>query len=456
MRFIRSSSTTMIFKILSMGCGLGISILIGRLMGPGGRGLYGLAMTVIVLSVNFGLFGFAGANTYLVGGDRTHSRAVGTQSLLVGLLGGLAATLAVLAIRHAHPQVFGELRGTILWATLVIVPFFLWGTLFSYAFLGMGRIISFNLFEASQKSMLMATGMVMLLVFHLGLEVFFVVIATGIGMIAAAYIVKYFASAPPGPLYNIRLIPRAMSYGVRAYVATLTTFAVMKAGIFFVNYYKGSADAGLYSAAQQMAESLVIIPSVIGTVLFSRIAQGETKHLSAKVMRTLSFLFLPIFAALALGRNLIFTSLFGMEFLPSGQVLLLLLPGTFLLGIEVIMAADIAGRGYPWPAALAWFPILIINVTGYILLIPRYGINGAAFSTSLSFITLFVFMTWYYCRLTGHRPLELFLVHGEDLRIVISAVKTAAFAGNFNASRIESDTKSLPHEAQTEVERVGA
>ena len=76
MRFIRSSSITLIFKAMAMLCGFGVSILIGRTLGPEGRGVYGLVMTIIILALNFGLFGFAGANTYLISSDKNRSRSL--------------------------------------------------------------------------------------------------------------------------------------------------------------------------------------------------------------------------------------------------------------------------------------------------------------------------------------------------------------------------------------------
>lgn len=456
MRFIRSSGTTVAFRILSLACGFGISILIGRLFGPQGRGIYGLAMTVVVLSVNFGLFGIAGANAYLIGGNPSRARALGIQSLVTGFLGALIAAIIVLTVRYFLPGVLGELQGGVLWATLAIVPFFLWGTLFSYAFLGQGRILAFNLFETAEKLALMGLGTVMLLAFHFELSSFFVTVAVAIGVVTIIYMVRYFSTLPgDGPLLDRSLITPAFSYGMRSYAATITTFAVLRSGVFFVNYFRGAADTGLYSVAQQMAEALVIIPSVIGTVLFSRVARGDSKKLAPRVIRSAAFMLLPVSIALAIGRNMIFTTLFGPDFLPSGQVFLLLLPGTFLLGIEVIMASDIAGRGYPWTAALAWIPILIINIIGYVLLIPHYGISGAAISTTISFIALFIFMTWYYCRLGGYELADLFVVRREDLRTVISALTALVSQKTKIASERTHDSKSHHREIKAEVERTG-
>ncbi len=384
-----------------MACGFAVSVLASRLLGPEGRGLFGIAMTVIVLSTNFGLIGLAGANAFLVGNHRERARALGTQSLLVGLLGGGIAAASIYFVNLTWPDFLGGLDGGMLWATLALIPMSLLGTLFSYSFLGQGKIVAFNAFESGQKILYLAAGVAILFFLGLPLASYMITIALALGIITVSYVAWYFVSAPPGPIYNPGLFPAAISYGIRAYVATVTTFAVMRAGILFVSHYCGTAEAGLYSNAQQLAELLVVIPSVIGTMLFSRVAGGDKAELTARVTRTSAAIFLPVFAVMALFRTGIITLFFGAEFLPSSDVFLIFLPGTFLLGLEVIISSDIAGRGYPWPAALAWIPILALNIVGYLLLIPRYGINGAAASTSLSFVIMFVFMVWYYKKISG-------------------------------------------------------
>ncbi len=70
MRFIHSASTTIILKAVALIGGLGTSIIISRILGPEGRGIYGIIMTVIVLSASFGVFGFAASNTYFIAKNR--------------------------------------------------------------------------------------------------------------------------------------------------------------------------------------------------------------------------------------------------------------------------------------------------------------------------------------------------------------------------------------------------
>ena len=115
--------------------------------------------------------------------------------------------------------------------------------------------------------------------------------------------------------------------------------------------------------------------------------------------------------------------LFGAEFKSAAGALLILLPGTYLLGLEVIMAGDISGRGYPWPAAIVWIVMAVLNIIGYLIFIPMYGIEGAALSTSIVFIIVFIFMTIYLKRLTNISLITLFVPTRADLHKLLSFPK---------------------------------
>jgi O-antigen/teichoic acid export membrane protein len=456
MRFIKSTSATIIFKGIAMSCGLAISVLVGRTLGPEGRGVYGLIMTVVILSTNFGLFGMTGANSYLVGNDINRSRSVGIFSLATGLIGAALTISLILLLGHSKFSVSEGLPSNLLIPTFFLIPIFLLGSLFANAYLGQGKIIGFNLFESGEKVILLAIGVACLAMAKTGLETFLALGVSAISVFLALYIIVYFIKSPTGPLINTGLISPAITYSVRSYVATVLTYFVMKSGIFFVAHILGTAEAGQYSTAQQLAEMMVIVPSVIGTVLFSAIARGEKSSLTASVVRAATAIMLPITLILALTRKFVVVTLFGIDFLPAADIFLILLPGTFILGLEVLMSSEIAGRGYPWPAALAWLPTLVLNIAGYSLLIPIMGTKGAALSTTISFCAIFSIILVYYRKLTSQTLSDLFVIKGEDISIIKGAIKSV-FAIKRHSKEVSIDvTTPIPHKSPAKVERVSA
>jgi O-antigen/teichoic acid export membrane protein len=456
MRFIQSSGATLIFKTMAMTCGFGASLLIARILGPQGRGLYGLIMTVLVLATVCGLFGFASANAYLISKDRSRTRAFGTISLIMGALGSALAVLVITGLSCAWPGALGDLHGRLLWATLALVPVFLWGNLFSCAYLGRGDIIDFNLFETGQRFVFALSAAVVLCALKASMTSYVMTVVIVLYLLLLIYVIRYYLTARPGRIFDMTLFKPAFSFGMRSYVATLVTYGVIRSGIFFVTYYRGTAEAGQFAVAQQLSELLVIIPGVIATILSPRIARGDAEHLTPRVMRIVAALLLPMFLAMLFAREFLIAGLFGSQFLPASDVLLILLPGAFLLGLETILAADMAGHGYPWAAALAWVPVLCLNAVGYLILIPRFGIKGAALSSSISFAAIFLLLLFYYKRMHKCRILPMFLIEYDDVRTMIFVVHEFIFRRTDTRVKANDAGEAAPLEGRAESQKVGS
>lgn len=448
MRFIHSAGTTMTFKAVALISGLGTSVIISRILGPEGRGVYGLIMTVIILSAGFGTFGFGAANTYFIARNKKTAKAIAVQSIIVGLAGSIISGMSFYLIYTYRPAMVAGIDGVLFGITLLMVPLFLWGNLFAQAFLGLGRIIAYNIFNTGQRLIFFGAALLTLILFKHSLETYMISVFACIVILIASYIHWFIRVSPKSESIDMKLVSRSFLYGSRPYVATIFTMATLRSGIFFVNYFRGTSEAGLFAVAQQISEFMIIVPSMVAEILFSRVARGDSRDLTTRVLRTMSTIFLPIVILLAAAARFIIVILYGTEFLPSTAALLIMLPGAFLLGLEVIIIGDIAGRGYPWRAALIWIPVFILNCTGYILLIPAYGINGAALSTSLSFILVSLYMIIYLRKTTDFRLAELFIPRKSDFTDILSTINALISGRKDDSQQIcgESEAASRQQE----------
>lgn len=453
MRFIHSAGTTLVFKAIAMIAGLAASIIIARVLGTEGRGIYALLMSIIVMAASFSVFGLAASNTYFVAGQSKRIRAIGVHSLIAGLVGSMLTVIILLTVKKFFPSILLGLNDTLIWLTLVFVLLFSWGNLFSFAFLGRGKIFAFNTFETSQRVIFFALSVLMLWVMSTTLDLYFAVVLAAVAVLVFSYVAAYFAKAPEGPLFSSELLQPSFAYGIRSYVATLLAMAVMRSAVFFVNHFGGNREAGLFAVAQQASELLIIVPGVVGIILFGRISDGKSDNLTPKVVRTIAFAFLPVSIGLFFASDILVVSIFGHEFLPAAAALRWLIPGSYLLGLQVLLAKDIAGRGYPWPAVLFWVPVLLVNFAGYYLLIPSMGINGASISLSLSFALIFVLISVYYVRTRGVSFSELFVIKSEDIRTVLQLLKGLLKKGSRNLDKEKCDAAATTHyknKAQTQ------
>ncbi len=457
MRFVHSATLTLLLKGVGLIAGLGVSIVIARTLGPEGRGQYALVMTIIVLASTLGSFGLAASNTYFLAKDITRVRAIGFLSIWTGVIGTVISAVLLGLLYLFAPSALTGLDMPLLALTLLFIPVYLWGSIFGYAFLGRGDIVNFNLFETAQRVFFFVLAIGCLWAAAWTLTSYMWVVLVAISIMTIYLMTRYFADAPPGPLFDRSLIGPAWSYGMKSYIANLFTIAAMRIGILFVNHELGTEQAGLYSTAQQVMELLIIVPSVLGTVLFGRISDGKSNHLTGKLIRVVVIAYLPVIIGLSLFTDSIISLLFGHAFVAATTATRIMLPGSFLLGLEVILVNDLRGRGYPWNAVLVWIPISILSAIGYAVLIPKFGLDGAAIVTTVSYAAVFFYICICYRRMSSETLAQTFLPSIEDLKAVWQAARGAS--GIITEARLlrkEYARTPAADQDSTEIERSGA
>jgi len=60
------------------------------------------------------------------------------------------------------------------------------------------------------------------------------------------------------------------------------------------------------------------------------------------------------------------------------------------------MNMDLAGKGKPWIAMQAMLPALLFNIILNFIFIPKYGANGAALSSTISYAVAGLLFLWFY------------------------------------------------------------
>ena len=97
--------------------------------------------------------------------------------------------------------------------------------------------------------------------------------------------------------------------------------------------------------------------------------------------------------------------MYGVEFLNSVEVLRWLMPGVLLLTIFKVLNMDLAGKGKPWVSMKAMIPSLLLNIGLNFILIPSYGANGAALSSTISYTVASLLFLHFYSR-EVHLPIK--------------------------------------------------
>jgi O-antigen/teichoic acid export membrane protein len=377
--------------------GLLIVVAVARELGPSGQGLFAVAYSLTLMLAHLGGLGLTTANPYFTAREPGRRASIVSNSLWLAAVLGVLLIAAGLALRAIAPDALQGLGWEPLAVTLVGIPGALAALFLQGVLLGESRMVAYNGVEAVQAALTLAALLVGFAAFDFGLTGALAVLTAGRYAAVAAYLALL---VPPRRRLDAALARRMLTYGLRAYVAIVVSFFVIRLDLLLVNGYLGAREAGLYSVAATIADGMFVLPMVVALNLFPRVARSETHEQTAEVFRSLAVLYgavclatIPLAQAIPL--------VFGDSFDGSISLYYWLLPGVYCLGLLTILAHHFAGRGYPREAAAIWFVGLALNVAINIAFLPGRGAWVASLASSIAYAVLLALHLWLFVREAG-------------------------------------------------------
>jgi O-antigen/teichoic acid export membrane protein len=209
------------------------------------------------------------------------------------------------------------------------------------------------------------------------------------------------------------------------YVFLLTS--LYHVDVLMLQWFTTEAQVGYYKAALVLAEFLWLAPKAVQSVMIQSASElwhrdrvERITDLASKATRyTLLFTTLLALGIAVLAAEFV-PRYYGAAFEPTITPLLLLLPGTVGFAVARPILSVSHARGDMRVMILATGAAATMNLLLNLLLIPRFGIEGAAIATSLGYVSLPVFHLWG-ARQVGYNPMG-------DIRPVGVGVTTVATA----------------------------
>lgn len=226
------------------------------------------------------------------------------------------------------------------------------------------------------------------------------IVARGLVGIAAFYFVTkhipYAAIAESIPT----TFPRRelLSYNSLSIVLILLTNSLYKTDLLLLKPLAGSATTGYYNAALVAAQFVWLAPTALQTVFLQSTSEMWSQNRNTAITNLISratryvVLFTALLCIGLFALADVFVPLyFGSEFEPAITPLRLLLPGVFGFAIARPIFAVGQGKGDLRVLVYATGASALLNLVLNLLLIPRYGTNGAAIATSIGYASMVVF-----------------------------------------------------------------
>lgn len=165
--------------------------------------------------------------------------------------------------------------------------------------------------------------------------------------------------------------------------------------LFVKRLMVGSDSAGLYTAAAAFSKvpqrflyafGSVSLPLVAAS--FSMGDMNQCKVYVSQVFRYSSLIFLPLIVIIAATSEDLITLFFGADYGTAGPALRFLIFGVWFVGLSTITGHLMIAIGKGGLMAFMSVCVVALDVCLNVGLVPRYGLLGAAFSTSLSTLVL--------------------------------------------------------------------
>ena len=225
-------------------------------------------------------------------------------------------------------------------------------------------------------------------------------------------------------------------YGLASFLSNLMISSVMRIDVFILGSMAGAGAVGIYSVAVAFAELALMLPSALGTSLFTHLPSStlsDQRKIVAMSSRIIIFLTLLIGLVLAIISYPLVIMLMGDKFSDAIIPLCLLVPGLIAMSVNYVFSNYFAANGQPLLGAACFGCGLLVNVVINILLIPVLKIEGAAIASSVSYVVIsMIFLIILKCQY-GFNINELLLINNSDLNLI--KVKIRGITKRYSAKK---------------------
>lgn len=388
---------------------------------------------------------------------------INNQAILLPLLVGLNLNHGIVYFTSKEPERANKVVGvatSLLLVNLVLTPLLLWSWAGSEAITGIlmpsGRThwlywgfiflsIVLALINSSVSAVLLglrrfnvlnvmgvlnaglsALGFVLLAIFSDRVDrpdmlpTVLAVSATAMVLQTATWCVLYavYVKRFPVPVWTWAVIRPMLTFSLLGYASNIINLINHRFDVWVVEDHRGPAELGLYAAAVGVAQLLFYVPDpfarVVQPFLFGQVKDEMLARF--KAIARLNFTVLLVLAAgLAAVAHWAIPLLYGEIFAPSVIPLVLLLPGIVLSGSSKVLTQLVIQGGLQRFNVLATACAAVLTILLDLLLIPVWGIVGAAIATTIAYAaTLLVLLITIRTRM-GIPVHDLFLLRLSDL-----------------------------------------
>lgn len=408
--------------------GIASSVLIGRTVGPTGKGSLDLIVATAALLAMFLSLSLPQGITYVIAQGKADRNVIASQLVLLSILQALLAFVVLSLLRTTgYLQIFLPNWGVWIIAGIVL---YVWVELTSkfYASILTGH----QQIAVVNNAELLGRVAQFLILFVLAGVLYFSGKQLSVGLLflvtlSSSILISLLLLASLQFRFHLSRdvsgLKSALAFAIPCYAANSAQFLNYKLDVFVVGFFAGQASVGRYTLAVSLAQLLWLMSNSVASVLLPKVAAADdvdaSIHHTTRVTRLALWGTAVGAVALALVATQAIPLLYGEPFRPSVSALLWLLPGIVIFSVANVLAAYIAGIGKPRLNLYVSGISLIITITLDFALIPKLNIVGAAIASTVSYSVAAFMLIFFFIRETGVPLRQVLLPSSDDLGLAV-------------------------------------
>lgn len=363
-------------------------ILLARYLLPEGRGELAVVMLWPVMICGFGILGVHEAIAYAVAKKTDHPGAVVSTAALLGLVQSIPLILiGMVVIEFAMAGYRAEVREAAR-LYLVFIPLNFLVLYLLALFQGSLRFEKYNLINISIH--LAFTVLVVLLCWLENASVWSFALASLLANMLPISLAIYFAVQVGWRVTKPRkeIAKDLIRYGLRVHLGKSISLIGGRLDQILISILLAATDLGLFVVGLTLSRLSTILPRTLGVLAFTKIATAKTlterREVFGRYLRATILTLFPVVILVFVGAPWLLELFFGAEY---GEALILvrvLTVAMVAIGMRFILVAAIKGFGRPLLLARCESLGLVLSVITLAVLLPAFGIIGAAFSAVIA------------------------------------------------------------------------
>ncbi|MDD2720629.1 MAG: flippase [Gallionella sp.] len=389
-RYFFNTSWLFAEQLLRMVAGLLVGIWVARYLGPEQFGVFNYA---IAFTAIFGSIAKLGLDAIVVRGlvDTPDLRdmLLGTAFWLKLMGAFLALAFVALAVQFASQDIHVKLyifiiAGGVIFQSFEVVDFY-------FQSLVLSKFVSI-----CKIAQLVLSSLVKIYLILVGAElVWFVLVTLFDQMMLAISLHIAYRHQRLGSFYkkfDLAIAKQLLRDSWPLILGGLVVMIYMRIDQIMINGMLGAAEVGKYSAAVRLSEIWYVIPSIIMNSIFPSIINAKkvgSTHYYARLQRLYTIL---VWMAIAIALPMTFLSdrliimLYGEAYREAGQVLMVNIWAGIFVFLGMASGSWLASENLQQIAFYRTFGGALINILLNLVLIPVYGLVGAAVATVISYM----------------------------------------------------------------------